>query len=235
MLIRTASYTDTGKRENNEDALRLQPLKDGVLAIVADGLGGLEAGEVASAAAATYLLHALAPAALDEDTLFDAVQAASAEVYRQSGGSTMRTTAAVLWLQGNQALAATVGDTRIYCFRDGEILFQSMDHSVAQMAVLIGELEPEGIRTSRDRNRLIRVLGDEEPPKPDLQTIPLQPGDRFLLCSDGLWEPVLERAMLTALQEADSPEDWISILHRLVVESHDPHQDNNTAIAVWVD
>ena len=146
----------------------------------------------------------------------------------------MRTTMAALWLGDYGALAANVGDSRIYQFREDRIVYQSLDHSVAQMAVLVGELEQSEIRRSKDRNKLIRVLGDENDPKVDLQPLLVKPGDRFLLCSDGFWEPVTEEKMLQTMAQSTTAQQWLSQMRRIVEQAGNPNQDNHTAIALIV-
>lgn len=236
MDITCAMYSAIGQRETNEDSADFLKKGDCLLAIVADGLGGLDDGEVASSTAVDVLLKQLRYTQdPDEDELYDAIQAASQKINAtQAPPSQMRTTVAVLWINGQTAVAANVGDTRIYQFRDGEIIYQSMDHSVAQMAVLVGDLKESELRTSKERNRLIRVLGDEIPPKADTETLSVQSGDRFLLCSDGFWEPVTEADMVEAAQATASAEAWLDAMRSYIGRPGKPEHDNNTAIAVFV-
>lgn len=233
-----ADYSEQGPREANEDAVMLTgyTVTGGfscVLAVVADGLGGLSNGEVASRCAVeTIQRHLVCYRNPDEDALYDAIQEASRKVYEAQTGADMRTTVAALWVDRFRAYAAHVGDTRIYQFRDGKIIYQSTDHSVAQMAVDIGKLAQSDIRQSKDRNRLIRTLGGEEPPRVDLEELEIQPGDRFLLCSDGFWEPVTEEDMVAAMKTGDTAETWLDAMRQnLARPGKEPH-DNNSAIAL---
>ena len=193
MEISISYYTARGKRQNNEDAVSLLEGSNSLLAVVADGLGGHEAGEVASNHAVATLNRLLQSQTPEEDDLIDAIRQANQEIYEmQNAQSHMRTTVAALWLGDYRTIAANVGDSRIYQFRNGRIVYQSTDHSVAQMAVLVGEVEKSELRRSKDRNKLIRVVGEANPPKVDCVELTVQAGDRFLLCSDGFWEPVTE-------------------------------------------
>lgn len=235
MDISISYYTATGKRQNNEDAVSLLEGGNSLLALVADGLGGHDDGEVASGKAVASMNRALQGRQPDEDLLTDAVRQASRDVHKaRQPGHTMRTTMAALWLGDYGALAANVGDSRIYQFREDRIVYQSLDHSVAQMAVLVGELEQSEIRRSKDRNKLIRVLGDENDPKVDLQPLLVKPGDRFLLCSDGFWEPVTEEKMLQTMAQSTTAQQWLSQMRRIVEQAGNPNQDNHTAIALIV-
>lgn len=233
MKYQYASYTDIGKRGNNEDSLGLQRRKNSLLAVVADGLGGHANGEVASRIAVDTILRELRDKPVDEEELACAMLKASEEICgaRISG----HTTAAALWLEEDYAVAAHVGDSRIYQFREGKIIFQSLDHSAVQMAVLVGELEPEAVRHHKDRNKIFRVLGEEdEPPRVDSTELTVKPGDRFLLCSDGFWEPVTEEAMLQTLGQKETPESWLEAMKGIVEDAQDPKQDNNTAVCIFV-
>ncbi len=229
-----ASYTDSGNRENNEDSLGLFPSGGGLLALVADGLGGHADGEVASRLAVDSVRTELEAAEPEEDTLAYALIHADTAIRDTRTGAL--TTLAALWLKDTLAVEAHVGDSRVYQFRDGRILFQSVDHSLVQMAALVGKLPPEEIRHHKDRNKLFRVLGeDSEEPKVDSAELTVRPGDRFLICSDGFWEPVTEEAMLRTLQDAQTPEGWLTAMREIVTAAGDPKQDNNTAICIFAD
>lgn len=235
MEIQISHYSAVGKRENNEDSLTLLQDRDSLLAVVADGLGGLSRGEVASGLATQTMNQRLQHVLPSEDALIDAIQDAHRIVSQaQNPGERMCTTVACLWIHNHMAYAANVGDSRIYQFRGNRIRFQSMDHSVAQMAVLVGELEQEMLRESPDRNRLTRALGSGEPPKVACKELDVQPGDRFLLCSDGFWEPVLEADMLRTLANTSDTAAWLQSMRTLVEQTNDPKQDNHTAIAIAV-
>lgn len=228
-----AFYTAQGKRDNNEDAVTVMETGRSILAVVADGLGGHSDGEIASQQAVDTLRQLLIDYEPDEDILIDAIQEASKNIFSMhSSGGEMLTTVAALWIGRDLAVVANVGDTRIYQFRNGEIIYQSLDHSKAQMAVLVGQLDYQKIRHSKDRNRLIRVLGTEEAPRVDCRVLSIQPGDRFLLCSDGFWEPVTEGEMQDAILKSDSANHWLKLMQQAVEDAQSPTQDNHSAIAV---
>lgn len=235
MNISVSYYTARGSRDINQDAVSLLESDGNTLAIVADGLGGHESGEVASRQAVVTINRELQSTSLGEDALVDAICQANVDINAlQSPGCKMRTTIAALWLSDTLAIVANVGDTRIYQFRNGKILYQSIDHSVAQMAVLVGELRPEDIRQSADKNKLIRVLGDEKAPKVDAQVLPVQEGDRFLLCSDGFWGAVTEPEMLDAARKEPTAQSWLERMRNKIDALADKQQDNHTAIALVI-
>ena len=234
MEFTCASYTDPGKRENNEDSLGLFPAGGGLLALVADGLGGHADGEIASRLAVSRVSGELEAAEPEEDTLAYALIHADKAIRDTRTGAL--TTLAALWLKDTLALEAHVGDSRVYQFRDGKLLFQSTDHSLVQMAALVGKLPPEQIRRHKDRNKLFRVLGeDSEEPKVDSTELTVRPGDRFLICSDGFWEPVTEEDMLRPLQISPTPQSWLAAMREILTAARDPKQDNNTAICIFAD
>ena len=230
MKFQFAGYSDIGRRNTNEDAYRLCQTGSTLLAMVADGLGGHANGEVASKIAVDTLSGALEKEDIDEDALAYAILNASSAIRkaRISGHSTI----AALWAGSGYAVAAHVGDTRIYQLRNSKIIFQSVDHSAVQMAVLVGELDAGAVRHHKDRNKLFRALGEEEAPKVDITELTIQPADRFLLCSDGFWEPVTEEAMLRTMEQTDTAQAWLDSMTESVYAARDPRQDNHTAICI---
>lgn len=228
-----SGYSDIGARAANEDSYGLTTAEDGFLAIVADGLGGHANGQLASRLAVESLCGSLQGKEADEDELLLALLEADRQIRKARDPG--NTTAAVLWVQGNDAVAAHIGDSRIYQFREGKILFQSVDHSLVRMAVQVGELVPEALRHHKDRNKLFRALGEKDTsPAADSTELTLLPGDRFLLCSDGFWEPVTEEAMLRTAAETETAEAWLAAMQEIVRSAKDPRQDNHTAICILV-
>lgn len=141
MRFDSAFYSQPGGRPTNEDSVAVLRYGECLLALAADGLGGMGNGDVASLDATTYLPRRLSGAAVNEDSLCDAIQEENGRILdMHRDGSRMMTTVAALWTDGAQTLTATVGDTRVYQFRSGQIVFQSVDHSVAQLSVFSGEI-----------------------------------------------------------------------------------------------
>ena len=232
MEFSLAGYSSLGRRKNNEDAYLVLETARGLLAAVADGLGGQENGEYASQQAVQTLRSRLSSPEVSSAAFRDAILQASDDITAlQDEHPYAMTTIAAVWIDDNHALAMHTGDSRIYHFRSGQILYQSTDNSVSQAAVSAGEITLEDIRFHRDRNKLTQVLGDAESPEITEHALDLAPGDRLLLCSDGFWEKIWESEMLTAADTTQTAEEWLSEMRRTAEPAA---SDNNTAVAVII-
>ena len=228
-----AKYSDIGDRQTNEDNLGTQSWNNTLLAVVADGLGGHSNGEIASQIAVDTILNKLYCKNLDEDSLAYAIIDASHAIRNCSDSGF--STAAALWIQDCHAVAAHIGDSRIYQFRNGKIIYQSLDHSMVQMAVIVGKLNPDALRKHPDRNQLFRVLGDhDEDPKIDSTELSVRSGDRFLLCSDGFWEQITESDMIKTASESNDPGIWLESMRTILRKTQTTNQDNHTAICIII-
>ena len=236
-MLRTACYTDIGGRPQNEDTVLQAQLGVGQLCtVVADGLGGHGGGELASSAAAKTICGAWRGEA-DPKELCDLVRMAhDAVVAQQTPFCKMKSTVVVLEIDGAHAAWAHVGDSRLYRFHNGKLEQQTRDHSASQIAVALGEITLAEIRFHEDRNRVLRALGQEQPPSVEVEERDLPPGrTAFLLCTDGFWEYVMEEEMEADLRAAIDPEDWIAKMRARLSQRVPSTNDNNTAAAVWVD
>lgn len=235
-MIQIASYSDVGGRERNEDSVQYAQREGGRLClVVADGLGGHGGGEQASAAAAGTICQGWDGEA-SRQKLTALVKEANLRVLSlQTRTCAMKTTVAVLALAGGEAAWAHVGDSRLYHFLDGKLVFQTRDHSVAQMGVMLGEITVDQIRFHEDRNRVLKALGQDAELNVESAAQALEPGRHaFLLCSDGFWEYVLEQEMEEDLQRAGSVQQWLDAMRTRLAARVPPDNDNNTAAAVWV-
>ena len=232
MGYKIASYTHPGKREQNEDRFGIYPGPYGLLILAADGLGGHEGGEDAASLAVQTISSLLADMVPGEEALKRAIDVANRDI--QALGGPMRTTLAALWIGEDRFLVGHVGDSRVYHFRDGALLQRTMDHSVAQMAVLVGEMHPDQLRSSPERNHLLRVLGDPDGAQPEVEVFDALPGDRFLVCTDGFWEPVTESIMVDTMNQSQDPESWLLLMRAYLHLQDLPHQDNNTAVCLML-
>lgn len=235
-MIATASYTDTGGRPHNEDTVRLAWQKGGLCLVVADGLGGHGGGGLASAAAAEVICGGW-DGQVSEEALARLIQQAHQRVLSlQTRACAMKTTVTALEADGRQAAWAHAGDSRIYHFVNGTLVFQSRDHSASQIAVMLGTITPDQIRFHVDRSRVYRALGQDGELKVESHGEALAPGHHaFLLCSDGFWEYVYEEEMAEDLAAAASPEDWLARMRARLATRVPDNNDNNTAAAVWLD
>lgn len=237
MKIQTYYYSDKGDRENNEDALSVVRFQNEILAAAADGLGGYQSGEIASEETVKTIENYFRQESRPEEWLFLAVEAANANVLKkQEQGKKMMSTIAALWIQPEQkkASAVTVGDTRIYQFREKQIIFQSVDHSAAQLAVDAGEISPEQIREYSKRNKLLRAVGAGRKIKSEYYETDITENDWFLLCTDGFWEVITEEQMAEYLHYADTPEQWLTELKSAVSQKKKTKKDNHSAIVLKI-
>lgn len=236
-MLEIASYSDIGGRPCNEDTIQYAQ-KDGqrLCLVVADGLGGHGGGEQASSAAADVICREWNGQA-DKQTVTALMQSANRRVLSiQTQRCAMKTTAVILTLCPTQAVWAHAGDSRLYYFKNGELAFQTRDHSAAQIGVMLGEITPDQIRFHEDRNRVLRALGQDDELTVETQTQPLGAGRHaFLLCSDGFWEYVLESEMTEDLLRARSPQEWLDLMRARLMKRIPPNNDNNSAAVVWLE
>lgn len=232
------AYSDKGGRDYNED--NVKTVKDGkrFIGMVADGLGGQGGGEIASKTATDVIAKEFKNSSIKVPDQFNIwYQAANQSVLsKQTQACQMMSTLATLYIDGNSAMWANVGDTRLYHFVKGRIVEQTFDHSVSQMAVLRGEITPEQIRGHADRNKLLRALGREDTIRIDYSEVVDLSKDNhtFLICTDGFWEYILEEEMEETLKGANSASDWVSRMSRIVKSREHKDSDNNTALVVIV-
>ena len=226
------SYSDVGGRANNEDAYLAIENQGAYLFAVADGLGGIEAGEVASGIAISTLKQ-LFLSNTGQFDLIDTIGIANESILdcQENQSKQMKTTIAAVFIQNGKVFCAHVGDSRIYLFNKNGIVYQSTDHSVSQMAVNAGEITTPEIRRHVDRNKLTRALGVESPLKIDYKMFSLSDITALLLCSDGFWEYVYEEEMTSLLSAEDTPVQWMEDMRKLLKLRVSKKNDNNTAVA----
>jgi len=229
--------TDAGKvRRNNEDALLLGAGRDATLFAVADGIGGFEAGEVASGIAVEALKEVESGGSV-EGAIREANRRILAASRSDEGLSGMGTTVVAVRFGGSEeepvAEVFHVGDSRAYLFRDGELSPITEDHSLVAELVRSGSLTRAQANEHPQRNLITRALGADESVAVDSTTVPVRPGDRFLLCSDGLTdmvpEPALEE-MLRAAASAEEPPE--KVVRDLVAAALDAGGGDNVTVVV---
>ena len=233
MKILWDAYTDVGGRSNNEDSYYAGQNGDSLLFVVADGLGGHDCGEIASSIAAEELKTQFETCG-DKFDLQQAICDANSRILvkQEEMQLKMRTTIVAVLVGKNKTVFAHVGDSRGYAFSNGDIVYQTVDHSVSQMAVNVGEITADQIRHHADRNVLTRVLGADEKVKVDIQELETDSYDSLLLSSDGFWEYVLEEEMIRYKEFTQTPADWLTQMRNLLADRVPSDHDNNTAITV---
>ena len=187
------SRTDVGNvREQNEDSLIVRP----PLYVVADGMGGHAAGEIASEIAVT-VIEKNAPEHLDAEALGRAVEEANRAIINAAlageGREGMGTTCTAAMLDKDRLIIAQVGDSRAYLLHNGTLLQLTRDHSLMADMIESGQITPEEARFHPNRSVITRALGSDPSTIPDLYEINVETGDRLLLCSDGLTGMVTDR------------------------------------------
>jgi protein phosphatase len=286
LKLTAADKTDVGKqREQNEDYKykRIESSDEGDkgLFIVADGMGGYEAGEVASKLTVETMSKALdsffkpipdqptiqlvvpdvmqpstsepTPNASDgmktrklagtshltaiEERLRSAIQQANREILRYGeknpSSRGLGSTITSMLVQGDQAYIANVGDSRTYLFRDQKLQPLTRDHSLVARLVELKQIAPEAIYTHPQRNVITRSLGaGHRNIEVDIFNETLQPGDTFLLCTDGLWEMVKNPELQNILNEQENLNTLCDTLIELA--NKNGGEDNITAVIVHI-
>jgi serine/threonine protein phosphatase PrpC len=231
-------------RKLNEDSWawsQLSPKAE--LFVVADGMGGHACGEVASQMAVSTVIRVMregfesAPDGLTSyETLLDSAVQAGNELIRAEGqrrAAVMGTTVVAALVQDNKrAYIANVGDSRAYLFRDGVLHQITVDHSFVQKLVERGRITMEEARNHPQANMLLRSLGTDSNPEIDLFRVEVEPGDRLLMCTDGLWGEVEDVDMASILTHYADPR---TASRELVRASHQGGgKDNCTLIIVVI-
>lgn len=241
--IDASVQTDVGcVREVNEDSGRLVRPADpallaskGTLLVVADGMGGHSAGEVASQMAADVVCR-LYYASKDEPAvaLRRSVEDANRRIHEAAAADEskhgMGTTCTALSLCGATAYAAHVGDSRLYMLRAGQLYQLSEDHSAVNEMVKLGIITKEQARTHEDKNVILRALGTS----PEVEVSVLEPfavrvGDRYLLCSDGLHDLVLEDEIASLI---NATEDIHAAGERLITMAKERGGHDNITVGI---
>ena len=203
MTVTQLGYgTDTGrKRRRNEDAYVVEP----PLFAIADGMGGAQAGELASSLAAGAVREDEAAAGRGERRVAELIQEANRRVYERSSqdaaASGMGTTMTVAFVGEANVAFGHVGDSRAYLIRDGKLEQLTEDHSLVAELVRSGKLSPEEAETHPQRSVITRALGTDPDVDVDTFSIETAPGDLFMLCSDGLTSMVEDDVILRTIEK----------------------------------
>ncbi|GAA3663321.1 PP2C family protein-serine/threonine phosphatase [Microbacterium marinilacus] len=233
----SAAISHTGKvRSNNQDS----GYAGSNLFVVADGMGGHAGGDVASSVAVNTLqeLDHVYPSPEDaETTLRETISSTAGDLIQLVGRrpelAGLGTTVSAIAMVDEYAVIAHIGDSRIYLWRDGALTQITTDHTFVQRLVDSGRITPEEARYHPRRSVLMRVLGDMDPdPEIDTFIMPTRPGDRWLLCSDGLSGVVDETHIQKALKLGLPPGRTADILLKYALDGGAP--DNVTIVMVDV-
>jgi serine/threonine protein phosphatase PrpC len=229
-----ASKTDVGRqRHTNEDNFYDQP----PLFAVADGMGGAQAGEVASEMAIGEFVEERDAEAPAEEQLEQIAQVANRKIWDMAQSDTrhagMGTTLTTAMLDGQYVAVGHVGDSRLYLFRDGAIERLTRDHSLVEEFVRQGKLTPEQAEKHPQRSVITRALGPEHSVEVDTFRVPARPGDIYLLCSDGLSGMVSDSDMASILSNGGSLDATAAAL--VDAANDNGGRDNITAVLFSVE
>lgn len=235
--IAYGTLSKTGGRSVNEDAVGVSVTPQRLAFVLCDGLGGHGNGDIASHFVVAQMKDALEHSATIEESILAAQKSLLYKQRQENAKDSMKTTVTCLTISGDFARFAHVGDSRVYYFEKSKFVIRSKDHSVPQMLVNRGDIREKDIRRHEDRSRLLRVMGTEwDVPKYDVvEGIPLTKHSSFLLCSDGFWELIDEKAMCKSLKRADSPDQWLGDMEKIILKNgKGTDMDNYSAIAVFI-
>lgn len=240
--MKALGLTDVGlHRKENQDGFAIAEDNGHLIAVVCDGMGGERGGAVASGLAIRAYMDQLKALLRADMTLqqkrelssFCVAQANTAVHQRALEDFDCRgmgTTLVSVVTDGESAVISNIGDSRAYLIRDGQINRITHDHSIVEQLVETGDITEEEARTHPDRNLITRALGPEVSASCDNFEIPLQSGDRLLLCSDGLIVTATDEQILHAVCEAGDMNNALESLIALAREYGAP--DNVTAVLV---
>jgi serine/threonine protein phosphatase PrpC len=225
------AVTDTGRqRRANEDSL----LARSPLFVVADGMGGAQAGEVASRIAVESFQPGLQDASRPELELAELAHAANARIHELSHSNAeqagMGTTLTAVYVGEEEVAIAHVGDSRAYCLREGQLLRLTDDHSLVDELMRQGRLTPEEAVEHPQRSVITRALGPEGTVDVDTRSFRARPGDVYLLCSDGLTTMLTEEEILALLLANPSLRDAAEAL--IAAANEAGGRDNITVVLI---
>ncbi|WP_223625596.1 PP2C family serine/threonine-protein phosphatase [Microbacterium sp. EST19A] len=230
-----AGVTDLGRRrETNQDAF----LAEYPLFIVADGMGGHAGGEIASRSTVARLEAIVESGEVDREAIENALELAVADIADhpettdEGTGTTL--TGVYLDVAGDepQWVSLNIGDSRVYLLRDDRLVQVTTDHSVVQELIAAGKLSPEEAEGHPYSNVITRAVGASELTPPDYLTIDVRPGDRFVICSDGLTKELTDYGIQHFLRENADPGDAVDAMLAAALENGG--RDNVTLVIVQV-
>ncbi|MGL4485190.1 MAG: protein phosphatase 2C domain-containing protein, partial [Anaerovoracaceae bacterium] len=217
MIIKSGYASDKGmKRKCNEDAFFVMPLED--VYIVADGVGGSNAGEIASRMAVTgiaeYVKRNPILAVEDEKGLAPyfklCIETVNRKIFdfagRNPGNEGMATTIVLCHVRGNKMFLVNIGDSRAYILKGEELIQVTEDHTYVNSLIKMGVITEDEARSHEKGHMITRALGADKYAEPDFTQIEIEKGDKMILCSDGLYaDASIERVKRMTMMESDMP------------------------------
>ena len=242
LRFETAMVSEPGGRPYNEDACGYYTSDRGSCWVLADGAGGHGGGDTASRTAVSQILADFTQGpSIRHDDLARLVERANDAILDAQLTAPeladMRTTLALVAIDPEASLAtwANAGDSRVYLFRGARMIYRSRDHSVVQEMIDAGLVGRDASRTHPHRNVLTSGLGGGDVSlNLSEQPMRVNPGDVFMLCSDGFWEYVEEPDMERTLAQSEGPEGWLEAMTAVLRERAPAGSDNFTSLVAWL-
>lgn len=240
MRIEYFEFSDKGDREINEDSVVALEKEGNYGFAVCDGLGGHGQGEIASGIATSTFVDMFYRSEDLVNLIGEATECAQKYIGKRQAEEhkphELKTTLAALVIDENIAYVGHVGDTRLYYFQKNKLKWRTLDHSVPQMLALAGDIKEKDIRRHADRNMLLKVIGTEwdEPQYELAPPVELKSNAAFLLCTDGFWDFIDEKAMQKTLKKSKTAKEWCESMVEIVkANGKGNDMDNYSAITVF--
>lgn len=241
MMLTYHLLSDKGSRNNNEDRVGSYSKDNGYCFVLADGLGGHEKGEVASMTVVDTSVDLFKETGFDEFFMRDAFEVSQEKLLDMQKRYVMpedfKTTMVLLCIDEKNINWGHIGDSRLYMFKNKKKVLHTLDHSVPQMLVRVGEIEDKDIRNHPDRSHILASMGMEwERPKYEIaEPIKTEPGLAFLMATDGFWELIDDEDMEKCLRKACDVHEWVNQMEKIVKKNGEgKNMDNYSAVAVWI-
>lgn len=239
MKLNSYCFTTAGGREENQDSAAWREEKGRAIYVVADGLGGHQNGKLASASVSEAIVKAWETEKPEnaEEWLRDRIKRANEMLLKlqEEKKSVMKTTVVVLLLEGARAAWANTGDSRLYHLSGSKLAHVTEDHSVAYKKYKSGEITKAQINTDEDQSCLLKAIGGPERWEPDILSCDIQPGDGFLLCTDGMWEYLFDNEILVDWLKSENSKEWTELLLLRAIRRIEPDNDNLTVMTVMTE
>lgn len=241
MIVSYHLLSNKGDRKKNEDRIGSYEKNKEYCFALADGLGGHYKGEVASKTVVENSIDIFKREGFSQFFICEAFEKGQEKLLNlqkeEKRPDDYKTTQVILCIKDSEINWGYIGDSRLYLFKNKKYIMHTLDHSVPQMLVNIGEIEEKDIRNHPDRSHLLSAMGIEwERPKYEIAE-PIEPvkGMSFLLASDGFWELIEENEMVKCLKKAKNVHEWVTNMEKIIISNgQEKNMDNYSAIAVWI-
>ena len=240
MVYNVCEYSNQGGREYNEDSVGHQVIGTNGIFVVADGLGGHQFGELASACVIETLVGDFDGDFNNNPTkwLEEQIKLSNQRIleHQREKSAILKSTVVALAIDNGKAVWANVGDSRLYFIRDRELISITNDHSVAYKKYKAGEISREQIKTDEDQSCLLRTLGGEDRNQPEIydHNVKVKVDDAFMLCSDGVWEYISDEEVLIDYLKSQNAQEWAENLLLRLMDRINGNNDNLTIMTVMV-